>query len=189
MFTYKINNTFIKDLILIENFIFRDFRGSLNKYFSGSHLSKIGLDFIVKEIIEIRPKINSLRGLHILNENQQAKIVRVIQGSVFDVAVDLRPESKTYGKSFSVVLDHHKNQMLYIPKGFAHGFLCLEEDTIFNYMCSEDFNSEYDSGVIWNDNTLAIDWPVNDIENLLISEKDLKLPSFKEFSINKKKGF
>jgi len=189
MFEYKIKETFIKDLVLLENFIFKDFRGSLNKYFSDLHLSKIGLDFVVKEIIEIRPLIYSLRGLHILNKNPQAKIVRVTQGSVFDVAVDLRPRSKTYGKKFSILLEHHKNQMLYIPKGFAHGFLCLEKETIFNYICSEDFNSEYDSGVIWNDKTLAIDWPVNDIGKLLISEKDLDLPTFKEYSINQQKGF
>jgi dTDP-4-dehydrorhamnose 3,5-epimerase len=188
MIEYKVNETNIDGLIVLENFIFKDKRGTLNKYFSDIDLSKIGLEFKVKEIIEIRPLVNSLRGLHIQTKKPQAKIVRVIQGSVFDVVVDLRPESNTYGKYFSIVLDYYKNHMLYIPKGFAHGFLSLEKETIFNYMCSENFNPEMDDGLIWNDEELNIDWPIDDFKRLIISEKDSNLSSFMEYNLAQKKG-
>ena len=108
----------------------------------------------------------------------QAKLVRVIEGSVLDVAVDLRKNSPTYGKHVSVILSEQNNKSVFIPKGFAHGFLSLEDNTVFNYKCSDYYNKESEGSLLWNDEDLKIDWQ---IDNPLISEKDLQADFFKNF--------
>lgn len=119
-----------------------------------------------------------LRGLHFQkDEFAQAKLVRVIKGSVLDVVVDIRPNSKTFGKHFSMNLSEQNNKQLFIPKGFAHGFLVLEDNTIFAYKCDNYYNKASESGIIYNDKTLNIDWQFSK-EDLIISEKDQILPTF-----------
>lgn len=121
-----------------------------------------------------------LRGLHFQKgEYAQGKLVRVVQGKVLDVAVDLRPESKTFGKWFSVVLDTELNNLFYVPPGFAHGFYTLK-DAIFIYKCTNYYNKAAEGGVIWNDSFLNIDWQLSGTP--LVSEKDVLLPSFKELT-------
>ncbi len=118
-----------------------------------------------------------LRGLHYqTGDHAQAKLVRVLQGEVLDVAVDIRPNSKTYGEHVSVLLSAEKQNQFFIPRGFAHGFLVLSETAIFFYKCDNFYNKESEGGIIFNDNSLKIDWqfPLN---QLIISEKDATLPT------------
>lgn len=119
-----------------------------------------------------------LRGLHYqTGEYVQAKLVRVLQGEVLDVAVDIRPDSKTYGEYISVVLSGENNRQFFVPRGFAHGFLVLSETATFFYKCDNFYNKESEGGIIYNDKRLGIDWGMDE-KDLIISEKDKVLPSF-----------
>lgn len=109
----------------------------------------------------------------------QAKLVRVIRGKVLDIIVDLRKDSETFGKSFSIILDSSENLQLFIPRGVAHGFVTLSEKSIFAYKCDNYYDKESESGIIYNDATLALDWHLPE-DKLIISDKDLQLPSFEE---------
>lgn len=121
-----------------------------------------------------------LRGLHFQRGKMaQAKLVRVVSGKVLDIVVDLRKESETFGKSFSVVLDAVENLQLFVPRGFAHGFITLSEKSIFSYKCDTYYHKASESGIIYNDATLALDWHLPK-EEFIISEKDLLLPTFRE---------
>ncbi len=119
-----------------------------------------------------------LRGLHFQTGTfAQAKLVRVVKGKVLDVCVDLRPDSKTFGHHFSIILDDKKNQQLYIPRTFAHGFVVLEDSTIFSYKCDNYYNKTSESGILYNDPNLNIDWNLSESQ-LFLSEKDKQLPTF-----------
>ena len=119
-----------------------------------------------------------LRGLHYQRgEHSQAKLVRVLSGEVLDVAVDIRPESPSYGQYFSVILSEENCKQLFVPRGFAHGFLVLSEAATFFYKCDNYYNKASEGGIIYNDESLSIDWHL-DKQNLIISEKDQQLPSF-----------
>jgi len=134
---------------------------------------------ILFKIIILFPKKGVLRGLHFQNPPfAQSKLVRVITGSVLDIVVDLRNNSSTYGKYFSIFLSDKNLTTLYIPKGFAHGFVALEDDTIFSYKCSDMYNKESEGCLMWNDKDLGIDWNVS---NPIISSKDVEGLAFKEF--------
>jgi dTDP-4-dehydrorhamnose 3,5-epimerase len=128
-----------------------------------------------------------LRGLHFQVKFAQSKLVRVISGSVFDVVVDLRKDSMTFGKYFSIVLSDTNNLMLYIPRGFAHGYLSLEDDTIFSYKCDNYYSPSHDSGIKWDDKELSIKWPI-EIDEDLVSSKDSTLCSLEDFR-NEYEGF
>lgn len=122
-----------------------------------------------------------LRGLHFqIEDYAQAKLVSVVEGKVLDVAVDIRPNSKTFGKHIALILDAKSHKQLYIPRGFAHGFLTLEDDTVFSYKCDNYYNKDFERGIIYNDKTLDIDWSFSQKE-LILSKKDRSLPTFKEF--------
>lgn len=123
-----------------------------------------------------------LRGLHFQIDKSQGKLVRVLNGSVYDVAVDLRKDSSTFGKYFGIELSSDNHLMFYIPEGFAHGFLTLSDEVDFFYKVTEYYYPEFDSGIIWNDQDLKIDWPLEShhIEQPILSSKDAKLRSFKE---------
>jgi dTDP-4-dehydrorhamnose 3,5-epimerase len=124
-----------------------------------------------------------LRGLHFQNgAYSQAKIVRVVQGRILDVIVDLRTNSATFGEHLTLELSNEKSVMLFLPKGIAHGFLALEDNTIFTYKCDEYYHPESEGGIIYNDPDLGIDWGIS-APNLILSEKDLQLPRFKELSL------
>ena len=123
-----------------------------------------------------------MRGLHFQEANTQAKLVRCIKGEVFDVAVDLRPESATYGKWEGVILSEENKKMFMIPKGFAHGFLVLSDEAEFTYKCDDIYNHTAEGGLAWNDKDVAIEWPMENIkeDELLTSEKDSKWPKLEE---------
>lgn len=130
---------------------------------------------------------NVLRGLHFQRKYQQGKLVRVIRGEVFDAVVDLREGSKTYGAWYGVVLSAEKNNMLYVPEGFAHGFLVLSETAEFLYKLSDFYHPEDEDGIPWNDETVGIDWPISDYAMVITSDRDSNHPGFAETLPLKKK--
>lgn len=173
-------STLIKGLIIIETRRFQDERGYFFESFNHQKFEEILGESIrfVQDNISISSK-NVLRGLHFQNPpHAQGKLVSVLRGSVLDVAVDLRKDSETYGKYQSVVLSAENGLQFWIPPGFAHGFLSLEDDTIFSYKCTNYYHPECEESLIWNDSDLAIDWK---IKNPIISSKDEIQNNFNTF--------
>ena len=174
----KINKTFIEDLLIIEPQLFKDDRGFFYESYNKNNLDKV-INIVFVQDNESKSNKGVVRGLHFqLPPFEQTKLVRCVSGKILDVVVDLRTNSKTYGKSFSIELSSENNKQLFVPKGFAHGFQVLSEDAIVNYKVDNFYNPKYDSGIIWNDKDLLIDWSL-DIKPVL-SDKDLKLISFKD---------
>lgn len=174
----NIEKTFIDGLLVITPKVFADERGYFLESYNKKTLENIlNVDFVQDN--ESASQKGVLRGLHFQNPPYtQAKLVRVIKGSVLDVVVDLRTDSKTYGKHYKHVLSGEHKEQLYIPKGFAHGFLVLEDDTIFSYKCSDYYNKESEATIAWDDATLHINWQ---IEEPIISEKDTFGMKFADF--------
>ena len=150
--------------------------------YSKEDFEELGLHYDFVQDNQSKSKKGVLRGLHFQKVNSQAKLVRVVKGEVFDVAVDLRPGSKTYGKWEGVILSEENKKMFMIPRGFAHGFLVLSDEAEFTYKCDDVYNPSAEGGLAWNDKDVAIDWPLGDlkVEDLLTSEKDAKWPSLEE---------
>jgi dTDP-4-dehydrorhamnose 3,5-epimerase len=170
--------THIEGLVLIEPIVFRDDRGYFFESFQKEKFQALGIDVDFLQDNESMSQKNVLRGLHFqIPPFAQGKLVRVVRGSVLDVAVDIRRKSKTYGKWESSVLSAENKLMMWIPEGFAHGFITLEDDTIFQYKCTNYYNKESECGIIWNDPDLKIDWG---IDKPMVSEKDLKGLHFKD---------
>ena len=174
--------TKIKDLYIIEPKVFGDDRGYFMESYNRRDFVEAGLDMVFVQDNESKSKKGVLRGLHFQKENSQAKLVRVVKGEVFDVAVDLRPGSKTYGKWEGVILSEENKKMFMIPRGFAHGFLVLSDEAEFTYKCDDIYNPSAEGGLAWNDKDVAIEWPFGDMkpEDLITSEKDAKWPSLEE---------
>jgi len=169
----------IEGLLLIKPNIFGDDRGYFFESWSKDIFVKNGLDFEFVQDNESLSGKGVLRGLHFQNPPfAQGKLVRVIKGRVLDVAVDIRKESQTYGQYFSVELSEENKTIFWIPPGFAHGFIALEDDTIFTYKCTGVYNAEYEGSLLWNDADLNIDWRIN---TPLVSYKDLLAGGFKNF--------
>ncbi len=179
---FKKIETSIKDVYIIEPAVFGDNRGYFMETYSKKEFEEMGLYYDFVQDNQSKSKKGVLRGLHFQKENVQAKLVRVIKGKVFDVAVDLRPGSETYGKWEGVILSDENKKMFMIPKGFAHGFLVLSDEAEFTYKCDDFFNKEAEGGLAWNDKEVDIDWPLGDMEiaDLLTSEKDAKWPTLEE---------
>jgi dTDP-4-dehydrorhamnose 3,5-epimerase len=172
----QFRESFIKDLIEITPKLFHDERGFFFESYSQAMFKSNGISATFVQDNQSYSKKNVLRGLHYQTcAFAQGKLVRVIKGKALDVAVDLRKDSPTYGKYDSVVLDDVKCNMLYIPEGFAHGFLALEE-TVLIYKCTNVYNKGSEGGILWNDPDLNIDWQV---KNPIISEKDRELKYLK----------
>lgn len=174
-----ISNTPLDGLLIIQPHVFEDDRGYFFESFRLSALKEYGLDPEFVQDNESSSNKNVIRGLHLQAPPYgQAKLVRVVSGAIFDVAVDVRRGSPTYGKWFGIELNDKNRTSFFIPEGFAHGFSCLKDDTVVQYKCSNYYNKPSECGLIWNDNTLNIDWKV---EKPIISEKDEILPSLKNF--------
>ena len=185
MSKFKKIETGIKDLVIIEPTVFGDNRGFFMESYSKKEFEEIGLTMEFVQDNHSKSKKGVLRGLHFQTKHTQGKLVRVIAGSVLDVAVDLRRDSDTFGKWYSVLLTAENKKMFYVPEGFAHGFITLEDNTEFQYKCTDYYAPEYDSGIIWNDKDINIDWELEKYgikeEELSLSEKDKKQQTFKEF--------
>jgi dTDP-4-dehydrorhamnose 3,5-epimerase len=168
----KLISTKIKDLCLIQPAVFPDARGYFFESFQKEKFLKLGIDEEFVQDNESMSQKGVLRGLHFQKPPfAQGKLVRVVKGAVLDVAVDIRKGSPTYGKWIAEVISAENKLMVWIPVGFAHGFLTLEDDTIFQYKCTNYYNKESEGGIIWNDPDLNINWGIKDP---LVSEKDLK---------------
>jgi len=175
----KIIETKIPDLKILEPSVFADDRGYFFESYSYQKLKDLGIDKLFVQDNESKSQKGVLRGLHFQNPPfAQAKLVRVIKGAVLDVAVDIRKNSPTYGQHVAVELSEQNKRIFYIPEGFAHGFLTLENDTIFSYKCSQFYNKESEASLLWNDETLGINWG---IEDPILSDKDKIAPKFLEF--------
>lgn len=173
-------NTNIKDLFIIEPYLFKDNRGYFFESYNKKDLKNFGIDINFVQINESFSKHGVLRGLHFQKEFPQAKLVRVIRGQVYDVAVDLRRNSNTFLNYFGIILSEDNKKQMFIPKGFAHGFIVLSDVAIFQYYCSDYYHKEDERGIRWNDNTLNINWQFDNINKIILSEKDKKLPTIEE---------
>lgn len=183
MGNFKFIETKIRDLYIIEPKVFGDSRGYFMESYSKRDFEEAGLTMEFVQDNESRSSKGVLRGLHFQTKHTQGKLVRVTEGEVFDVAVDLRKGSPTYGQWEGVMLSAENKRQFYVPEGFAHGFLVLSDTATFNYKCTDFYAPEYDSGLLWNDPDVGIVWPLEGIEEVKLSEKDKLQKTFKELDV------
>ncbi|NPD90103.1 MAG: dTDP-4-dehydrorhamnose 3,5-epimerase [Asgard group archaeon] len=178
MSKYQKEETPIKDLYIIKPTVYGDDRGYFFESYTKKDFHEIGLEMRFVQDNQSKSQKGVLRGLHFQSEHPQGKLVRVVEGKVFDVAVDLRRGSPTYGQYFGVELSAKNKLMFYIPEGFAHGFLTLSNEVLFLYKTTEYYYAEYDMGVIWNDADININWPLEKygIDKPVLSTRDASLP-------------
>lgn len=172
---FRFNETEINGVYIVDSTVFGDNRGNFMETYNYEAFKEAGLDMVFVQDNHSKSKKGVLRGLHFQKNHPQGKLVRVVKGIVFDVAVDLRENSKTYGKWVGVILSEENRKQLYIPEGFAHGFLVLSEVAEFTYKCTDYYHSEDEGGIIWDDIDIGINWPIKEIEEVILSEKDKKL--------------
>ena len=177
----KVQQTDIEGVYILDPVLHGDERGYFMESFSERDFeARTGLKVHFVQDNESRSRKGVLRGLHFQKEPYaQAKLVRVTQGRVLDVAVDIRPESPTCGKYVATELSGENHRQMFIPKGFAHGYVVLEDDTVFQYKCDEYYHPEAEGGIAWNDPQIAIDWGISDSE-IILSDKDRVRPLLKD---------
>ena len=178
----KVTETYLRGCFIVEPKVFTDGRGNFFESFNQKVFEeKIGLKVNFVQDNQSISQRGVLRGLHLQKGiHAQAKLVRVIKGKVLDVVVDLRKNSPTFGKHFSIELSGENNKQLFVPRGFLHGFITLEDHTIFSYKCDNYYKPEAEDGVIYNDKDLNIDWMLKQ-EDIFLSKKDSELNTFKEY--------
>lgn len=178
----KVLETKLSGLLIIEPRLFGDARGYFMETWNQYAYAQVGLTTnFVQDNISFSVQ-GVLRGLHFQNPNAQGKLVYVLQGEVFDVAVDIRAGSPTFGQWTGIILSAENHRQLYIPAGFAHGFCVTSERALFAYKCTDFYNPGAEGGIIWNDPELAIDWPVT---KPILSEKDKNYPILKDIPIER----
>ncbi len=176
----EVQQTGFKGLYKIQPSVFEDKRGYFFESWNQKQFREQGLDFEFVQDNQSMSAANVLRGLHFqVPPWEQGKLVQVIQGSALDVVVDLRKDQSTFGKNYKLVLSSREKNMLWIPPGFAHGFLTLEDNTLFFYKCTQLYNKESERVIFWNDPQLNIDW---NTENPIVSEKDKAAMNFRDFN-------
>ncbi len=176
----KVTKCDIEGLCVIEPTVFGDERGYFMETYNLNDFKAEGLDMVFVQDNQSMSVKNVLRGLHFQKQYPQGKLVRVVKGRVFDVAVDLRRKSSTYGKWFGVELSDENKKQFYIPEGFAHGFVVLSDVAEFTYKCTDFYHPGDEGGLAWNDPDIGIDWPVEDTSKLILSEKDKKWKGLKD---------
>ena len=181
MSNFIFNKTEIQDVYLIKPKLFGDTRGYFMESYNKKAFEEVGLNYTFVQENQSCSTKGVLRGLHFQIKHPQAKLVRVLSGEVYDVAVDLRHDSPTYGKWIGVLLTEENKKQLLIPRGFAHGFYVVSDKAVFSYLCDDFYHPEDEGGILYNDADLNIDWP--NLENIKQSEKDRKLPCFKDLGI------
>lgn len=170
----KVTTCEIEGLKVIEPTVFGDERGYFVETYNYNDFAEVGIEHQFVQDNQSSSKKGVLRGLHFQKNFSQDKLVRVINGEVFDVVVDLREGSKTYGKWFGVILSAENKKQFFIPKNFAHGFLVLSETAEFAYKCTDFYHPNDEGGIIWNDPEIGIEWPIPDGMELIMSDKDKK---------------
>lgn len=170
----------IPDVVLIQPKVFGDPRGFFVETYKSTEFMDFGIvDTFLQDNHSKSMTKGTLRGLHYQCEPRaQSKLVRVVRGSVFDVAVDIRKGSPTYGKWVAALLSAENKQIMFVPRGFAHGFCTLEDDTEVIYKCSDVYSTEHESGIIWNDSSIGVKWP--DSVPVILSDRDTEWPSLKQ---------
>lgn len=176
---FRFIDTPLDGVVIIEPKKYGDNRGYFMETYKESDFYKAGLNYRFIQDNQSMSRKGVLRGLHYQKTHPQTKLVRCIEGEVFDVCVDLRRDSSTFGKWYGAVLSSEKGNQMLIPKGFAHGFLVLSEKAIFCYKVDEKYMPEDECGIVWNDKDVGVEWPVNDVE-LVIKERDQNLPFLKD---------
>lgn len=181
--SFEFYETEIPGLIIIEPHMFPDDRGLYKKNYEKYVYAEHGITCEFTESSDLYSKKGALRGLHFQTIESQAKLIHVLRGAVYDVAVDLRLDSPTFGKYKAQLLDENNRKVEFIPEGFAHGFIALADDTIFSYQCSGRYVPEACGGIRWDDPELNIPWPLKEygIENVIATEKDRIWPTFEEY--------
>jgi dTDP-4-dehydrorhamnose 3,5-epimerase len=177
---FRLVKTPLSGLLIIEPTIFSDSRGYFLESYRKKDFENLGINVEFIQDNQSKSKKGTLRGLHFQVKHPQAKLVQVLSGKVFDVAVDIRKSSPTFGKSFGLVLDDESKRQFYIPTGFAHGFLTVSDEAVFAYKCSDYYHQEDEGGILWNDPDLNIGWPPEWLDHLILSDKDKKLPRLRE---------
>ena len=174
----NLETTFIQDLVVLTPDVFEDSRGYFFEGYNKNKLSALGIDIEFVQDNQSFSQRGTLRGLHYQNPPYaQTKLVRVLQGEIMDVAVDLRKDSPTYGQHFAIRLSAENKKQLLVPQGFAHGFSVLSETAVVLYKCDQFYNKASEGGIRCDDPTLAIDWGM-DLKEAIVSDKDVVLPSF-----------
>ena len=181
---FKFIDTEIEGVIIIEPKLYGDHRGYFMETYHYEHFKAAGLDVVFVQDNQSKSKKGVLRGLHYQTQNVQGKLVRVLKGEVYDVAVDLRKNSATYGKSVGVLLSEDNHRQFYVPEGFAHGFLVTSDEAEFTYKCSNFYTPSAEGGILWNDPELGIKWPLENIQEVLLSDKDKNLKTLQETGIS-----
>ena len=176
----KVTPCEIEGLYVIEPKVFPDSRGYFMETYNENDFKEEGLNMRFVQDNQSMSVKGVLRGLHFQKQFPQGKLVRVVRGEVFDVAVDLRADSETYGKWFGVTLSAENKKQFYIPEGFAHGFLVLSDEAEFVYKCTDFYHPGDEGGMAWNDPDIGIEWPLQEGVELIISEKDQKWGGFKD---------
>lgn len=175
----EINPNGIEGLAVIEPTVHGDARGYFVETYNENDMKENGLDLVFVQDNQSYSSRGVLRGLHFQKEHPQGKLVRVIQGEVYDVAVDLRKGSKTYGKYYGITLSDSNFKQFYISEGFAHGFVVLSDTALFCYKCTDFYHPDDEGGLMWNDPDIGIEWPIDEKE-IKLSEKDKKNPMLRE---------
>lgn len=175
--------TGIDGMFVVEPTVFEDNRGYFMETFQEKDFKDAGHDLKFVQDNQSKSTKGVLRGLHLQVNHPQGKLVRVIKGKVFDVGVDLRANSPTYGKWYGEILSEDNKKQLYIPPKFAHGFLVLSDEAEFLYKCTEFYHGDDESGIMWNDEDIGIKWPLDDIDEVILSDKDKEWKTLKESQI------
>lgn len=178
---FEFQKTEIEGVYVIQSKCFGDDRGYFLETYQKDQFEEAGLKYDFVQANQSKSHKGVLRGLHFQTRKPQAKLVRVVEGEVYDVAIDLRKDSKTYGKYVGVVLSGEKHNMFMIPRGFAHGFVVLSDTAIFEYQVDDVYDPGYEGGIMYDDPEVNIEWPYQG--ELDLSEKDKKHPSLKEAKI------
>jgi len=184
---FELIDTKISEVKIVKPKVFKDERGFFLEFYKKSDFEKLGLNFDFVQDNHSKSVKGVLRGLHFQEKPcEQGKLVRCIKGNIFDVAVDIRPESPYFKKWVGVELSEENSLMLWIPPGFAHGFLALSDEVEIVYKVSHcEYSPKHDKGIVWNDKDLNIQWPLENIGTPILSEKDKHLPTLKEYMENK----
>jgi dTDP-4-dehydrorhamnose 3,5-epimerase len=181
MANFTFLQTEIEGVFIIESRIYGDSRGYFLETHNFNEFKSNGIDVVFVQDNQSKSRKGVLRGLHFQKTYTQSKLVRVISGEVFDVAVDIRPGSPTFGKWIGVVLSAENKRQIFVPKGFAHGFYVLSDEAEFIYKCDEFYHPEDEGGLMWNDPDIGIRWPLHPGTEVLLSDKDRKNPTYKEY--------
>lgn len=180
---FKFIETELEGVYIIETGIFEDSRGYFMESYNYNDFKDAGLDMVFVQDNQSKSKRGVLRGLHFQKMHPQGKLVRVIKGEVFDVAVDIRKGSKAFGKWVGVILSEGNKKQFYIPEGFAHGFLVLSDEAEFLYKCTDFYYPDDEGGIIWDDPDINIKWPIDRVGGeVILSEKDGKWPGLRNYS-------